>query len=75
MGTAPEDFINEVDVAEAFQSPKLKSSQAMMASSLPLKYVARELSAVFADLFQLSINTGVLPDSWRTIRITPLPKK
>ncbi len=76
MSTAPEDFINEVNVAKAFQSRKLKSSSGCDGlSNLPLKYAARELSTVFTDLFQLSICTGELPDSWRTARITPLPKR
>ncbi len=73
MSTAPEDFINGVNVTKAFQSLKLKSSSGPDGlSNLPLKYAAKELSAVFIDMFQLSINTGVLPDSWRTTRISPL---
>ncbi len=76
MTTAPEHFINEVNVTKAFQSLKLKSSSGPDGpSNLSLKYAAKELSTVFTDLFQLSISTGVLPDSWRTTRITPLPKK
>ncbi len=76
MSTAPKNFINKVYVTKAFQSLKLKSPSGPDGSpSLPLKYAAKELSAVFTDLFQLSISTGVLPDSWRTTRITPLPKK
>ncbi len=64
MSTAPEDFIDEVNVTKAFQSLKLKSSSGHDGlSNLALKYAARELSAVFTDLFQLSISTGVLPDS------------
>ncbi len=61
---------------KAYHSLKLKSSSGPDGfANLPLKYATKELSAVFADLFQLSISTCVLPDSWRTTRITPLPKK
>ncbi len=58
MSTAPEDFINEVNVTKPFQSFKLKSSSGPDGlSNLPLKYGAKELLAVFTDLFQLSIST------------------
>ncbi len=58
-----ENFINEVKVTKAFQSLKLKTSSGPDGlSNLPLKYAAKELSAVFADLFQLSIGTGVLQE-------------
>ncbi len=61
--TAPGDFINEVNVTKLFQSPKSKlSSGPEGLSNLPLKYAAKELSAVFTDLFQLSIKTGVLQE-------------
>ncbi len=63
ISTAPENFINEVIVTKAFQSLKLKSfSGPDGLFNLPLKYAAKELSAVFVDLFQLSISTGVLQE-------------
>ncbi len=40
----------------------------------PVKHEANELLAVSTDLSQLSVGTGVLPDYWRTTRITSLPK-
>ncbi len=43
-------------------------------SILPVIYAANELSAFYTDLFQLPINTDVLPDSWRSTRIAPLPQ-
>ncbi len=76
MSAALNDFIKVVDVVKAFQSLKLKSPSGP--DGLPylsLKYAAKELSAVFTDFFKLPISTGVLPDSWRTTGITPLPKK
>ncbi len=64
MSTAPKNFINEVYVTKAFQSLKLKSSSGPDGfPNLPLKYAAKELSAAFTDLFQLSISTGVLQES------------
>ncbi len=66
MSTASEGFINEVNVTNAFQFLKLKSSSGHDGlSNLALKYAARELSAISTDLSQLLIRTGVLPDSWR----------
>ncbi len=44
MSTAPDGFINEVNVTNAFQSLKLKSSSGHDGlSNLALKYAAREL--------------------------------
>ncbi len=64
MSTAPECFINEVYVTKAFQSLKLKSSSGDDdLSNLALEYAARELSVIFIDMCQLSISTGVLPNS------------
>ncbi len=63
MSTAPKDFINEVNVTKAFQSLKPKySSGPGGLPNLPVKYVAKELSAVFTDLLQLSMSTGVLQE-------------
>ncbi len=72
LPTGPEDFIKEVNVAKAFQSLKLKSfSGPGRLSYLSLK----DWSAVFTDLFQLSLSTGALADSRRTTRSIPLPKR
>ncbi len=63
MSTAPEGFINDVNVTKAFQFLKLKSSSGHDGlSNLALKYAAREFSEGFTDVFQLFISTDVLPD-------------
>ncbi len=70
MSHSPEDFLKEGLPHQGLSVPQTDGL-----SNLPLKCAARQLSTVFIDLFQPFISTGVLLNSWCTIRITPLPKK
>lgn len=40
-----------------------------------LKAAAEELTPIFTALFQLSLNTGEVPEDWRNARIVPIYKK
>ena len=40
-----------------------------------LRTCQKQLSFVFSDLFQKSLDTHMLPKFWKTAEILPLPKK
>ena len=40
-----------------------------------LKELAEELAPIYADIFQCSLDTGVLPSVWKTANVVPVYKK
>ena len=39
-----------------------------------LKSCARELSFIYTYIFNMSLSTNIIPDIWKTSKITPVPK-
>ena len=39
-----------------------------------LKSCCKQLALIFTNLFQLSVNTQIVPQNWKTAKIVPVPK-
>lgn len=68
--------IYSYQVCEKLQ--KLKSQKAMGPDNIPprlLKEFAYELAEPITDLFNLSLSSGIFPDTWRCANVIPIPKE
>ena len=57
---------------------KLNPHKAMGPDNIPprlLKEFAYELAEPISDLFNLSLSSGIVPDTWKCANITPIPKE
>ena len=72
----PNICINENGVEKLLTS--LDAGKAAGPDELPprvLKELASPISLFLTDIFQQSINTGSIPDQWKTANIIPIFKK
>ena len=44
-------------------------------SNIVLKECSKELAPILSQLFQMSLNNGILPENWRNANISPIFKK
>jgi hypothetical protein len=73
----PENLLcSEDDILEIILSLDTNKASGLDGISVRmLKETAATISPTLCTLFNLSIKTGVVPDSWKTSLITPIPKQ
>ena len=70
-----ETTVTEEEVKRAIQTtPSKKSAGPDGVSSLHLKNLGKKALRLLAKLFTLTLNTNVIPQIWKTSKLSPIPK-